>query len=386
MSRALLASAFAFVLIGSPLAAADDTLAPVTATLEKNTNIRYGPTTSAKLVVTLKSGSQVEVFGPSKSSPDWYVIRFPKEGTVWIDRRSLTPIDNEARFKVSKDKTRARSDSTLSGDIVAELSLGEIVESKGLTTGDWRAVYIPDAVAYVAKSLVTMPKDVEKRMQENADKAAAAAQAWQNALAIYTTYAEQVRANPKAAVGLDWAGLALQLDTVIVGHASASVRLTAQRVRDSLAALVPSAQEVAKAANITPPASLPAVPEVKKPEPVVATPDKPTTSTDPKPLSPEEVAKIQATLPKPSIWQAEGLLVADDQFLAKVGTRDVLVDGDGNVKAFIKSKDGVDLKLSELRDRYIGAKGELLTVPPEQSGLAKPTKLIIASEVAPVRQ
>ena len=36
--------------------------------------------------------------------------------------------------------------------------------------------------------------------------------------------------------------------------------------------------------------------------------------------------------------------------------------------------------------RYVGAKGELLTVAPEQSGLAKPTKLVVATDVSPLRQ
>jgi hypothetical protein len=97
------------------------------------------------------------------------------------------------------------------------------------------------------------------------------------------------------------------------------------------------------------------------------------------------VIPVLPPLPPPSQWQAEGILVQDDAYMAKVGTRDVLMDGDGNVKAFIKAKPGIDLKLSELLYREVGAKGEVLTVPPEQSGLAGPTRLIIATDVSPLR-
>ena len=121
----------------------------------------------------------------------------------------------------------------------------------------------------------------------------------------------------------------------------------------------------------------------------VADPAKPvagTEATGPKPLSPEEVDKLIRARPVPSIYQAEGMLVQDDQYSAKVGTRDLLQDGDGNVIAFIKAKDGVDLKLSELQWREVGAKGEVQVIAPEQSGLAKPVKLIVATDVAPLRR
>jgi hypothetical protein len=349
--------------------------------------VRFGPTTSSKVVVTLKAGDTVEVFGPSKSSAEWYVIRFPKQGKVWVHTKNLAPLDGGARYKVVQDKTRARNDATLSADVVAELGLGEVVEDKGQVVGDWRAVNIPDAVAYVHKSLLKLPANVEQGFVDQAQKAVVADQAWQKAMATYTQYVETVKASPKAAVGLDWASLAGQLDIVTAGHASASVRNAAKRVRDSIAALVPAAQELAPTIGQTPPASLPTpAPTVAAP---VADPAKPVAGTEaagPKPLSPEEVAKLVAAKPVPSIYQAEGMLVQDDQYSAKVGTRDLLQDGDGNVIAFIKAKDGVDLKLSELQWREVGAKGEVQVIAPEQSGLSKPVKLIVATDVAPLRR
>ncbi len=390
--RLLLVPALALLFVGAPVvSAADDVVAPIAATLEKNANVRFGPTTSAKVVVTLKAGTAIEVFGPAKSSADWFVIRFPKEGKVWVHTKNLKPLDGGLRYQVTQDKTRARNDATLSADLVAELNTGDVVEDKGLVVGDWRAVNIPDAVAYVHKSLLNLPADVAQQMEDKARKAANADQVWQQALSVYAKYVETAKASPKAAVGLDWAGLAKQLDVVIVDHASASTRLAAKRVRDSIAALIPSAQKVATEAGITPPAPIGDPP---KPTPAVTvtapTPAVGTTAPAPAPagtktLSDEELRAITAAMPKPSQWQAEGILVQDDAYLAKVGTRDLLMDGDGNVKAFIKSKDGVDLKLSELLNREVGAKGELLTVPPEQSGLATPTKLIVATDVAPLR-
>jgi uncharacterized protein YgiM (DUF1202 family) len=385
--RLLLVPALALLFVGAPVvSAADDVVAPIAATLEKNANVRFGPTTSAKVVVTLKAGTAIEVFGPAKSSADWFVIRFPKEGKVWVHSKNLKPLDGGLRYQVTQDKTRARNDATLSADVVAELNTGEVVEDKGLVVGDWRAVNIPDAVAYVHKSLLNLPANVAQQMEDKARQAAIADQTWQQALSTYAKYVETAKASPKAAVGLDWAGLAQQLDVVILGHASASTRLAAKRVRDSIAALIPSAQKVATEAGITPPAP---IGETPKPTPVTTAPAAGTTTapaaTGTKVLSDDELRAITAAMPKASPWQAEGILVQDDAFLAKVGTRDLLMDGDGNVKAFIKSKDGVDLKLSELLNREVGAKGELLTVPPEQSGLATPTKLIVATDVAPLR-
>lgn len=389
--RVLLVPAFALLFAGVPAihAADDDTPAPITANLEKNANVRFGPATSSKVVVTLKAGDTVEVFGPSRTSAEWYVVRFPKQGKVWVHTKNLTAIDGGARYKVSQDKTRARNDATLSADVVAELNVGEIVEDKGLVVGDWRAVNIPDAVAYVHKSLVKLPADAEKKMAEADARAAKADQVWLQTLTTYAQWVETVKASPKAAVGLDWAGLAAKLDVVIADHGSASARLAAKRIRDSIAALVPAAQEVAPKINQPPPASIPDPAKADPGKPVATDPGKPATpatADGPKPLTPEQLSAITRAIPPPSPWQAEGMLVQDDQYLAKVGTRDILQDGDGNLIAFIKAKEGADLKLSELQWREVGAKGEVQLIAPEQSGLPKPVKLIVASDVAPLRR
>lgn len=382
--RLLLVPALALLLAGvagAPLAqAADEVVAPISAGLERNANVRFGPTTSAKVVVTLKAGTQVEVFGPSKSSADWYVIRFPKEGKVWVHIKNLKALDGGVRYQVTTDKTRARNDATLSADVVAELNSGDVVEDKGLVVGDWRAVNIPDAVAYVHKSLVNMPANAEADMQNRLAIAANADQVWQQALSTYARFVEIAKANPQAAVDLDWAGLATQLDVVVAGHASAATKIAAKRVRESISALIKPITDLA--------------PQLGKPAPKPIAPP-PVTPVNPTPTAPVVTGGTTAApvipplpplppMPPPSPYQAEGLLVQDDSFMAKVGTRDVLMDGNGDVIAFIKAKDGVDLKLSEIQQRYVGAKGEVLSVAPELSGLATPTKLIVATDVAPL--
>ena len=383
--RLLLVPALALLFAGVPVAqAADDVIAPIAAGLERNANVRFGPSTSAKVVVTLKAGTQVEVFGPSKSSADWYVVRFPKEGKVWVHTKNLKALDGGVRYQVTVDKTRARNDATLSADVVAELNTGEVVEDKGLVVGDWRAVNIPDAVAYVHKSLVNMPADAEAAMKLRLDTAANADQVWQQALSTYAKFVETAKASPKAAVGLDWSGLAKQLDVVIAGHASSATKIAAKRVRESISALIEPMTQLAP--QIGQPAPKPIEPATTAP--VATTPGTtpvPQVNTA-KPLSDEAIRAIVDAKPQPSPYQAEGLLVQDDSFMAKVGTREVLMDGNGDVIAFIKAKDGVDLKLSEILNRYVGAKGELLIVPAEQSGLAVATKLVVATDVAPLRQ
>jgi uncharacterized protein YgiM (DUF1202 family) len=374
--RLLLVPALALLLagaVGAPAAqAADDVVAPIAAGLERNANVRFGPSTSAKVVVTLKAGTQVEVFGPSKASADWYVVRFPKEGKVWVHSKNLKALDGGLRYQVTTDKTRARNDSTLSADVVAELNAGDVVEDKGLVVGDWRAVNIPDAVAYVHTSLVNMPADAQAAIDARIRTAANADLVWQQALSTYARFVETAKANPKAAVDLDWAGLATQLDVVVAGHASAATKIAAKRVRESIAALIKPATDLAPLIGKTAPTPIAPPPTTTAPPADVAT----ATPVIP-PLPP---------MPPPSQYQAEGLLVQDDSFMAKVGTRDVLMDGNGDVIAFIKAKDGVDLKLSEIQQRYVGAKGELLSVAPELSGLANPTKLVVATDVAPLRQ
>lgn len=383
--RLLLVPALALLFALAP--AADEVVAPLAATLDKNANVRFGPSTGAKVAVTLKAGTQIEVFGPSRTSDEWLVVRLPREAKVWVHGKNLKAIDGGKRFQVVGDKIRARNDATLSADVVAELSAGEVVEDKGLVVGDWRAVHIPDAVAYVHKSLITLPADVGAKWDGIRAKAVNADLVWQQALATYAKHVETVKASPKAAIGLDWAGLAKQLDVVISDHASASVKSAAQRVRASIAALIPPAQQLAPTLNIQGPASLPEQPNPVATAPAVPTGTTPAPQADPaRPLTDAEVRGIMAAQPPPSPWQAEGMLVQQDEWQAKVGTREVLMDGDGNIIAFIKAKDGVDLKLSELLFREVGAKGEVLMAPVEQTGLGKPTKVVVATEVAPLRR
>lgn len=379
----LLVALLALAQAGEPPA-----LAPVPVRIDTRANVRFAPSTSAKIVVTLPAGSEVEVFGPAKDAPDWFVIRFPREGRVWVHARNLKPLDGGQRHQVTQPQTKARDDARITAEVVAELDEGMIVEDRGQVVGDWRAVAIPDAVAFVHKSVLKLPPDLDARLRARAAAAEAAERVWQQAMVLYAQYVEQVKANPKAAIGLDWAGLARQLDIVINDHASASVRLAATRVRESVAQLIPPAQKVAEQAGIQPPAPLPPPAPRSEPAPPAAAtapaaaPALPAT----RPLTEPELRAVVAARPAASPWQAEGLLVIDDAFQAKVGTRIVLMDENGDPVAFIRPKEGADLRVSELINRYVGANGEVLTVPPEQSGLPRPVRLIIATHLAPAGQ
>ncbi|MCS6970308.1 MAG: SH3 domain-containing protein [Planctomycetota bacterium] len=356
-------------------------IAPVPVRLDTRANVRFAPSTSAKIVVTLAAGSEVEVFGPAKEAADWFVIRFPREGRVWVHSRNLKPLDGGLRYQVTQAQTKARDDARLTADVVAELNEGDIVEDRGQVVGDWRAVAIPDAVAFVHKSVLKLPPDLDARLRARAAAAEAAERAWQQAMVIYAQYVDQVKANPKAAVGLDWAGLVRLLDSVVNDHASASVRLAATRVRESIAQLVPPAQEVAKKEGIQPPAPLP--PPAPRSEAPASPP--PAAAPAPRPLSDQEARAVLAARPASSAWQATGLLVLDDRYAERVGTRVVLMDENGDPVAFIKPKEGADLRVSEFVNRFVGAAGEVYTVPPEQSGLPRPVKLILAQQLAPAQ-
>lgn len=361
-----------------------DTLAaaPLAVTLKQNANIRFGPSLKAKTVVTLPAGTAIEVFGPAHADKDWLVVRFPKQGKVWVHVKSLKQIGDGVRWQVTTDKARARDDATLAGNVVCELALGEVVEDKGQVVGDWRAVYMPDAVAYVAAKLVSLPADVEKAIGEREQRALNAEGAWQGAVVTYNRFLATIKDNPKAAVGCDWAGLAAVLDSVIADHASASTRRQAQAIREGVAQVVAAATAVAKQDNVQPPAPLPTPGTAATAAP--ATPAGPKADPGPKALTAAQLAEITKVV-KPSPYQAEGLLVTDDAY-AKAGGRDVIMDADGNVAAVVVPRAGIDLKLSEYSGRDVGVKGTVEVLPPEKTGLSKPVKVVTAVEVVPLRR
>lgn len=389
------------------LAAAAATDGAVRVTLAKNGNVRFAPTTQSKVIVTLPARTEVEILGPAKVA-GWYVIRFPHEGSAWVHSKVLQSVDGGKRWRVTEDKARARDDSTLGGGIVSELAKGEIVEDKGRLNGDWRAVYLPNAVAYISGSVLDIPADLAGARKKAGARAEEAAAVWSNAQASYASYYEALQKNPQNALVLDWDGLSKQFDQVIHDHADPDVRTSAQRLRDGIVNVAAAAANLQKAKGITP---------VKVPVDTLVTPGQHTTVAqqpgvaaptsgrvsdvtnvlEPAPLTvpgeqpvttvlvpPVEINQPAPVVPQPVAaakpFAAEGFVT--QQKFEQLGVSDVLVDGDSNVVAFLQIKVGKDIQLSEYYWRWVGVRGEVQKVDPAKHNLGRDVPLVLVEDLS----
>jgi uncharacterized protein YgiM (DUF1202 family) len=388
------------------LAAGAGSDSSVRVTLSKNGNVRFAPTTQSKVIVTLPGRSEVEILGPAKVA-GWYVIRFPHEGSAWVHQKVLQAVDGGKRWRVTEDKARARDDSTLGGGIVCELAKGEIVEDKGRLNGDWRAVYLPNAVAYISGSVLDMPADLGIARTKSGERAKEAATVWTNAQAVYASYYDALQKNPQNALVLDWDGLSKAFDQVIHDHADPDVRTSAQRLRDGIVNVAAAAANLQKAKGITP-VKVPSDIALLSPTPATGTttaapqpvPGKVTDAGDilkppsltvpgeqPAPtvlVPPVEIGPKPTPAPQPvaatKAFAAEGFVT--QQKFEGLGVSEVLVDGDSNVVAFLQIKVGKDIQLSEYYWRWVGVRGEVQQVDPAKHTLGRNVPLVIVEDLS----
>ena len=80
----------------------------VATTMSKKGNVRFGPSTQAKVVATMDVGAPVEVLGIAQGLPEWYVVRFPREGSAWIHQKVIQP-DASMLRQSSRHSVRSRS-------------------------------------------------------------------------------------------------------------------------------------------------------------------------------------------------------------------------------------------------------------------------------------
>ncbi|HEX3134163.1 MAG TPA: SH3 domain-containing protein, partial [Planctomycetota bacterium] len=255
-SLALLAlSAPLLAPIAVPLMAADapqEQPQAVATTMSKKGNVRFGPSTQAKVVATLDAGAPVEVLGVAQGMPEWYVIRFPREGSAWIHQKVIKPDADGKKATVSEDRARVRDDSRQGGNIVAELAIGEQVEIKERArNGDWVPIYPPSAVAYVHKSILNVPQQQQAALQQQGAVENKLDEVWAEVQARYATYKEALDQNVEIAATLDWEYLDGQLAQVVDGHPSVRVQLAAKRLKDRIAPVVTAAVQVQRANKIT---------------------------------------------------------------------------------------------------------------------------------------
>ena len=132
--------------------------------MTKNGNVRYGPSTSALVIITLRPGNQVQLLGPAEGRAGWYEIAFPEDGGAWMHSKVLQPTGNPKEWIVTVDGASVRSDSRINAELVAQLRRGTVVRQhgfddasgnfKGIAVGKWLKVYPTGATAFVYQSVI----------------------------------------------------------------------------------------------------------------------------------------------------------------------------------------------------------------------------------------
>ena len=374
----------------------------VATTMAKRANVRFGPSQLAKVVVTLDAGTKVEVLGIAQGLPEWYVIRFPREGSAWIHSKVLQIDAASKKGKVIEDRARVRDDARQGSNIVAELAIGEEVEIKDrVAVGAWLPVYPPSAVAYVHKSVLIVPAGNEGAIVIKDKEGAKLDDLWEEVQARYGAYKGALDRDVEVAAKLDWEFLDGQLGKVVDGHPRESVKLAAKRLKDRIAPVVSAATQVQRANKISPVRDVPGqapiavkidpVPSTEKPPknetPVIPPNIDPLPTTNKPPVDTTELKKVaeQApAAPKANEFAAQGFL--EERAVAAVGTNYVLIDKNGKVCAFVKTKPGVDIQLSEFFWRLVGVKGESQPIAADKHGQGSgPIPLVLVDDVLLLR-
>lgn len=380
----------------------------VATSMAKRGNVRFGPSMQSKTVTTLDAGAPVEVLGVAQGVPDWYVIRFPREGSAWIHQKVIKIDESGKKAAVTEDRARVRDDARQGGNIVAELPLGDMVEIKERArVGDWIPVYPPSAVAYVHKSVLNVPQEKAAELEKKDVQGNKLDDVWAEVQARYATFKEALDQNVDVAATLDWEYLDSQLAEVVDGHPSVRVQLAAKRLKDRIAPVVSAAVQVQRANKITPVRDVPGKPVVIAKNDPPATPDKPatekpkadpvkpaidplpttdkpkadTTGEKPKTDGLKEAAQKAPPAPTAGSFAAQGFL--EERAVAAVGTNHVIIDKNGKICAFVKTKPGVDLQLSEFFWRLVGVKGDSQPIDADKHGQGGgPIPLVLVEDVA----
>lgn len=382
----------------------------VATSMAKRGNVRFGPSMQSKTVTTLDAGAPVEVLGVAQGVPEWYVIRFPREGSAWIHQKVIKIDESGKKAAITEDRARVRDDARQGGNIVAELALGDTVEIKERArVGDWIPVYPPSAVAYVHKSVLNVPQDKAVELEKKDVQGNKLDDVWAEVQARYATYKEALDQNVEIAATLDWEALDGQLAQVVDGHPSVRVQLAAKRLKDRIAPVVSAAVQVQRANKITPVRDVPGKPVVIAKNDPPATPEKPKAdpikpAIDPLPANDKPKPDPNADKPstdKPAVdttgikqaatqapvattakqFAAQGFL--EERAVPAVGTNHVIIDKNGKICAFVKTKPGVDLQLSEFFWRLVGVKGDSQPIEADKHGQGGgPIPLVLVEDVA----
>jgi SH3-like domain-containing protein len=338
---------------------------PVIASIRGNSAVvRFGPNKDALPACTLRSGDTVEILGRAQV-PNWYVVRMPATGKAWVSAKVLSPLDGGKRWQVRKDGAHARADATPGAAIICDLPIGTVLQDQGgAVKGDFHAVYIPTAIAYIHQSRVNLPGADAVALQR-LDASAADAN-WQAALTDYAALREQARGNPAAALTIQWDPLLKRLAAVAKQHPDAAVRLSALRAHDAITAVVAASVGVTIPGGILPPLA------GEIPGTAAATAVA-TTGTGAAPTASSTAAVVTTTGDLPALPQpvpeapqthlAEGYVVTNTEY-PKVGAAYLLQDGNSDIVAFLTVKDGSDVDLTQYNWMAVAVDGSATPVDP----------------------
>ncbi len=362
------------------------------ATMKANGNVRYGPNRNAKVALTMKAGGKIVVLGAARGVPEWLLVRLPREASVWMHRKVLTPQDGGKTFIVNEDRAKARDDATLGGNIVCEVEKGEIVEPKGRQVGDWHAVYVPSATAYVHRSVLV---DDEKMPKAPVVDRAFIYQLWAAAQQRYDAYQAALQKDLDVAAILDWNYLSQQLGEVVAKHPDSQVQAAAKRMQDGIAKVVRAVADIQDRHGVKPqrdvpgqaPIADPPVPETAQGGTRTATPagQAPVAQNGGRPprINTGAIPPSIPDKPKPQ-YPVVGYVI--EQAYPGVGVNHVVVDENQNVLAFLRVKDGSPLQIHEYFWRNVGVKGEKVAVDPAKHKLGKDIPLYVVEDLVLIKQ
>jgi uncharacterized protein YgiM (DUF1202 family) len=383
---------------GQPAATSDDgSLKGITATVSGRANVRYGPSTHSRIACTLNPGDAVAIVGPAPV-PDWYTIRFPAKGQAWVHKHNLTPVDGGKRWKVTGTGARARSDATLGADIVAELATGEIIEDRASSRGEWVAVSIPSAVAYIHKSLLNLPSATA--ISEQQAQASKLQQVWGDAQAAYARIWADLKDHPEHAVSVDWAPLLAQLDEVAKGHPEPAVQMNAKRLYDAISEVMKKTQSVTDASSGgAPVGGTAASPGGAAGGTVAENPPSgdgqyhktgidaqdplqlPAGSTQPAPAPTDNHPAVDSTPAAPPANYVVVGFISTNVSYPNVSAKFEVMDQNSAVIAFLTEAPGRQLNLSQYDMRWVGVLGSSAPLPAGQTNLSPQPPLIEVSDV-----
>lgn len=383
-------------------------LTAVEASMAKRGNVRFAPNTKdGGIVCTLNAGTAVSVIGKADGSSNWYKIRFPSEGLAWMHSMNLAKTDKDSILRVTQDGANVRRDATSGSEVVTSLKRNDTVKWKGPKVGQWYAVYVPGAVAYVHISVLHITGDVSSGNNDDSngsssdtasdttashagtstakltsDKHAShpADKVWREALQTYESYYQQLQQDSTQALKLDWTGLSEQLKKVVQDHPELRTRIYAERLRKGIARVVDSAGSE-KAPSVSEGTGVQVKDDNTKQTPPQQgdRPDQPAATEEQRqPENTKEEKRPDIAVINKTDKGVQGWV--DELEIPAIGVKYVIL-GDNGIAAFIKLGEGVDVNLKDLHWQTVRVDGETKIVDHEVDAKYKGIPLIVVSEL-----